>query len=99
MCERLAHQAEILTQRIALDELLAIPLRAFLARENAENAVVRPTVGGKPDLLHRITRINPEDTITKTDRGAEGPAADCPGIPNEKSAAKCAGALRAVGGF
>jgi len=51
--EGLAHEAQILAERVSLDELLAIALRAFAARENAKDAVVRPTVGGKPNLLHR----------------------------------------------
>src|SRR5215831_6352172 len=51
--ERLAHEAEILSKRIALDEELAISLRALGAREHGEDGVVWPTVGGEPDFFHR----------------------------------------------
>src|SRR6185437_5118641 len=51
--QRFAKKTEILAERVARDQQIAILARAKLAREYAEHGVVRPAVGGEPDLFHR----------------------------------------------
>jgi len=74
--ERLAHEAEILAQRITLDEELAISLSALGAAEYGEDGVVWAAVSGEPDAFHGpgpVPNKNRRYRLTVTgERGPQG---------------------------
>src|ERR1051325_8064987 len=51
--QRFAHETQVLAECVSLDELPALTLGAYTTCEDSEVAVVRPTVGREPNLLHR----------------------------------------------
>ena len=61
-------QAEILAERVALDEQIAIALRAIAVGEHGEHGIVRSPVGGEPNLPHLRTRIKAESMLIRRGR-------------------------------